>query len=374
MDDGIYLDMSFETYLAEPRVSSSDLTNYMEGPSAYWARSWMNPDALEREETDAMTLGSAYHCARLEPEKFDGLYCEELVPEDIEGTLLSNSTQIGERLAELGEPKKKAGEKVEDQAARLLAADPDAKIWIVERARWEAEIKGDRTAIAPKYWAEILRDQKRLRDNPEISRIISGGVAEVSIFWTDPETGLKCKCRPDYLGKDFITHLKTWDARSRGKTANKSILDSFMWDGHYRTSWFYLRGLEAMKDLEVQDGKLAPDLAKAWRDQPGMWSNWFLFVRRSGIPDIRARRVTFFRMPAGVDPQAIGASKERFTLTPSALAMKADLEVKACLRGILDGIEIYGTDGAPWYPRDMIADLEDEDFSPYWLDSMSEPR
>ena len=385
--DGIYLNLSFEDYLAAPRLSSSELSAMIESPSAYWAQTAMNPDREEKEPSPAMILGSAYHCARLEPEEFLNRYCRELVKEDLPNAL-TNGTQIGEELASMGHPKKKAGESVMGQALRLDHArreggfgDPETMpaIWPLILELWEKDVKQDRIAIAPKAWEEIKRDAQRIRDIPEVATKLAGGRAEVSIFWTEPETGIKCKCRPDYLGPDFITHLKTWDLKNRGKPGNDAVRDNFMYSDHHLTGWFYQLALSRIapdnlvmrnnkgvaikhKDLNEPD----QDLWEAWREAE--FSTNFLYVRRSGIPDIRLREIKFFRLPKGVDEQKINADTSKFRREPTALAVKADMEIMACFHTITDCSEIYGRDGAPWYPRDIVADLEDEDFPLWWLD------
>jgi hypothetical protein len=103
------------------------------------------------------------------------------------------------------------------------------------------------------------------------------------------------------------------------------------------------------------------------------FADWFVFVRRGGIPDVRARKIAWARLPAGVEEQGIGATTAAFRETWSALARKADLEVRACFRLYAECLEIFGTTD-PWFPRDMIGAIEDDDFSPYWLDGMEDPR
>jgi exodeoxyribonuclease VIII len=390
LPDGIYLGLSFEDYLAAPRVSSGNLTDMIESPSAYWANSPMNPDREEREESEAMKLGRAYHAARLEPDTFEELYVRELVAKDYddptgEAKLLTNSTQVGETLAALGETKKRSGENARDQALRLddaLQSAPDGtgpvRIWLLELERWQEGI-GDKTPITPKAWDEIKRDAARIRMNPEMEALISGGLPEVSILWTDEATGIKCKCRPDYLGSDWITHLKTWDMKTAGKPGNRAVVDAFKSNGYYRTGWFYLEGLNAMPGLKFRtpEGKIDKQVPEpvetAWM-QPKRWDNWFLFVRRSGIPDIRAREIMYFGLPRGVEEQSIGTDTAGFKRSVTVLGRKADMEVRRCLQQIAECSELYGRDGSPWFPRDMIGRIEDEDFSDFWLDSVEEPR
>lgn len=389
LPDGIYLDLSFDDYLAQQRVSSGNVTDMMDSPSVFWAGSWMNPEREERVESQAMTLGRAYHCARLEPEEFHRRYVCDLTPEDpdLEGMeILTTSTEIGNALSDLGEAKMKKGEKVMDQAQRYMLAlvehDVPEKDWplcwpLVYQQFLENDAHG-REILSPKHMQEIERDAARLRANPEVEALISDGLAEVSILWTDEATGTRCKCRPDYLRPGAVTHLKTWDSRTIGKPANRAIADKFRYDGHYRTGWFYLMGLEQMDRLEVREpnGKLRQrvdhDTARVLNAQ--RWDTWFLYLRRSGIPDIRAREIMYFDLPKGVEENSAGASLSGFRKHQTVLGRKAQLEIEACLRSYQENVEIFGTDGAPWFGRDMIGRIEDDDYSDFWLESMDSPR
>ena len=377
LPDGIYLDLSFEDYLAAPRVRSGNLTDMIEGPAAYWANSPMNPDREECDETEPMKLGRAYHCARLEPEAFAQRYVQEIDAEDMPAGTLMKDADYKAALKELGQAQIKAGETVLERAERLAEISLNV-CWHVERAEWEAENQS-KTWLSRKHMAEITRDAARIRMNPELAALIEGGMAEVSILWTDEATGIKCKCRPDYLGSNWITHLKTWDMKIAGKPGNRAVVDAFRFNGYYRTGWFYLEGLMAMPGLVFRkpDGTLtteAPEpLGAAWK-APKRWDHWFLFVRRSGIPDIRAREIMYFDVPRGVNEQSIGAGTDGFKRSVTVLGRKADMEVRRCLQQIAECSELYGRDGSPWFPRDMIGRIGDDDFSAFWLDSIEEPR
>lgn len=393
LSDGIYFGLPFEMYLSEERVSSGAISDAIESPSAFWANSWMNPDRPEDEDSLAKKLGRAYHCARLEPEDFHERYCRQLVQSDFEGeTLLTNATEIGNALADLGETKKKTGESVLDQAMRLNANGGFVgRIWSVELATWEVETKGNREAIDPKHWDEILRDQQRLRMNPEIARQFDGGLPEVSVFWTDERTGLPCKMRPDWLKPESMNHLKTWDMMTRGKPGNQAVAEKFGYD-YLWTGWFYLMGAEWLRTAETmailrytgKDKDGDPEFAKATQDQLELvrlirereapLETWFTFVRRSGIPDIRARRIKWFTLPKGVEEQSIGASTEKFRHTLTGLGRKAEDEVNAAMTSVAEGLELFGATGSPWFPRDLVGEIDDDDFSDFFLDSRKYPR
>jgi hypothetical protein len=382
LPDGIYLDMPFDQYLALERMSAGGLTDMMEGPAAFWARSWLNPDREEQEESKAMLHGRAYHCARLEPEEFPKRFVRDFVPEDMpEGSLLSDRDYKA-WLKEMGHPQTKGSETVLERAVRIdhLAGPP---CWHTERDRWErAET---REAIDPKTFDEIVRDAERLRNNPEVSALIEDGLAEVTILFT--LDGVPCKIRPDYLGQGFVTHLKTWDSKSFGKTGNRAVADAFRFNGYYRTGWFYELGMSQIRtqDLDVRssaDGSVLPisdlDKHEALTLSTHMRGDverqtLFLFLRRGGVPDIRARRIRWMTLPLGIREQEIGASTAKFQKLASAMARKADLEIRSCLQLYLESLEQYQP-GEPWFPRDMIGDLADDDFSDYWLDSVEDPR
>jgi hypothetical protein len=385
LPDGIYLDMPFDQYLALERMSAGGLTDMMEGPAAFWSRSWLNPHREEREESKAMLHGRAYHCARLEPEEFDRRFARDISAEDMpEGSLLSDRDYKA-WLKEMGHPQTKGSETVLERAERIdKLAGPNC--WHVERAAFDAARERDgRETLDAKTFDEIKREAAWLRSNPEVASLISGGLAEVTILFT--LDGVPCKIRPDYIGAGFVTHLKTWESRSAGKTGNQAVVDAFRFNGYYRTGWFYELGMRSIRAQDLtgrhaSDGRAmkisdletaeASVLATHMSDE-GSRETFFLFLRRGGVSDIRARRIRWFSLPPGIREQEIGASTADFQKTASAMTRKADLEVRSCLRLYVESLEQFDQ-GEPWFPRDMIGDIEDADFSDYWLDAVSEPR
>ena len=78
---------------------------------------------------------------------------------------------------------------------------------------WEAfetETKGKgQTVVSRADWAEVAALKDALATNSMARALISGGVAERSIFKRDEITGLVIKCRPDFYREGLITDLKT---------------------------------------------------------------------------------------------------------------------------------------------------------------------
>lgn len=69
-------------------------------------------------------------------------------------------------------------------------------------ADWQAA-NPDKTVLDP--WFHLALE----RCPPEICDLFEGGVAESSVFVDDPATGLRIKCRPDYLRDRTIIDFKT---------------------------------------------------------------------------------------------------------------------------------------------------------------------
>lgn len=107
------------------------------------------------------TLGSAIHCAILEPEKLDARYA------------VFDGTRRG-------------------------------KAW----DEWQAEHPGVES-LKPDEMARVQSVAHAVLSHKEASRILRGGRAEEVTEWTDPETGIKCKGRLDYTRPDFIVDLKS---------------------------------------------------------------------------------------------------------------------------------------------------------------------
>jgi hypothetical protein len=124
-------------------------------------------ESFDADESAAKALGSAFHCAILTPE----LYKSEYV------------------VAPICDKRTKAGK---EEYEAFLKECPGKNIVTAESA------------------GVIELMIKSVREHPIASALFSAGDAEHSFFWIDKRTGLKCKCRPDYLRRDkLVIDLKT---------------------------------------------------------------------------------------------------------------------------------------------------------------------
>lgn len=156
MPDDVY-------HSTEGFVSSTGLKQVARSPAHYFY-------APPKKSTREMVIGSATHCAILEPERFSDLY------------MITSATDRRESIYK--------------QAVKNR--DPDYTL---------TKKEGD----------EILLMQESIKFNKEAHNFILGAIGhEISLFTTDPVTGVKVRVRYDVLDLHMFADLKTTqDARER---------------------------------------------------------------------------------------------------------------------------------------------------------------
>ena len=184
--------MTSDEYHAHPAVGSSSLKPMLRSPAHYWAQ--LN---AKHEPTPAMELGTAIHEAILEPNLFAA---NAIVMPKFEGT--------GSRAAK-------------DQ-------------WLMANA-------GKRVLKQDDY-DMIQNILGTIAHNRMVSQLLSGGAAEESYFWQDPDTGIVCKCRPDYLrqGHIIVDVKSTVDASTDGFPTQMARLK------YHLSAAMYLDGVSAV--------------------------------------------------------------------------------------------------------------------------------
>lgn len=197
MKTGIYAGISNADYHGGPGISKSGLDVIARSPLHFWQQ-YLNPERERREPTPAMVIGTAIHTAVLEPGEFGKRY--HVAP------AVDRRTKDG-------------------KAEWLLALDQ------AEAAGAELISNDDATTC--------MRIADQVRSHPTARKVFSHGQAEMSCYWTDRETGVLCKCRPDWLNLPLIVDVKSTEDASR---------DAFMrsaWNYRYwvQAAW-YMDGVE----------------------------------------------------------------------------------------------------------------------------------
>ena len=187
-------------YHASAAISKSGLDKIARSPAHYKAA-----QEAEHEATDAMIFGSAFHDYILLPEIFQTAYT--VLPEDFNGRTKDGKSYL---------------ETIKASGQTIL------------KAEWLKDIQGMAAAVAA---------------HPKAAALLTGGHPEVSIFWQDADTGIDCRCRPDYIhSSGIIADLKsTADAGPAAFSKSCAnfryhVQDAFYSEGFYQATGAWPRG------------------------------------------------------------------------------------------------------------------------------------
>jgi hypothetical protein len=209
LPDGIHRGIPARVYhaLGGPLiVSNTLLTQVLRSPEH--ARAMLD-GCDDKEESDALTFGSIFHCALLEPRVYESLYVVE---------------------PEWGDCRNKEN-KARRDAWRETAAAGTFEV-----------ISREHDALAKRMAAAIRR-------RPFIHELFSGGEPELTLLWHDAETGLRCKCRIDYYVEDLGLSN---DLKSAADASRWGFQSSAQRYGYGRQEVHYTAGLRAC-DLPVNE-------------------------------------------------------------------------------------------------------------------------
>lgn len=146
-------EMASHLYHSHPNISNSDLGRIHKSVLA-WEYSKMNPI----KQTQALLIGSAFHDLTLQPDVFNREY------------------------------------------ALAIKVDKRTKQGKADYAAFLEENTG-KTILDQETWDLIHAMLDSFLQDDYANQVLAYGLKEESYFWTDKNTGIECKCRPDILVK-----------------------------------------------------------------------------------------------------------------------------------------------------------------------------
>jgi len=154
MKPGVYFSLSNSDYHAGEGISKSQLDDVALSMAVY---QWRKDAPEDREKMEPLNMGTALHCALLEPDDFSSRF--------IEAPVFNRRTIAGK------EEERQFLEDMHSTGKTILSTEQARKISLM------------RDSVYAHRSARWLLD--------------SAGHAEASMYWKDHDTGLLCRIRPD---------------------------------------------------------------------------------------------------------------------------------------------------------------------------------
>jgi PDDEXK-like uncharacterized protein DUF3799 len=164
--DGIY-NISNDEYHASVGYSRTQLMALDKSPYHFWYEH-ISGQATPKEPTEAMLLGSAFHTMLLQPDLFSKEYA------------------------------------VLPKLDRRKTADKEIYASFMA-------VNGDKQIVTWEQYDKIWSIKESILKHDIVNTLLKDTVYEQSLFWTDEETGLQFKARPDIWSSKMIVDLKTAD-------------------------------------------------------------------------------------------------------------------------------------------------------------------
>jgi len=169
---GLYMDVPAEAYHSHPAISRSILAEAARKSPLHGLYSWRAEE--EESSSDAMDLGTAAHAKVLEPDLFGSRF--DVAPEECSATLGS------------GDP------------CTYSAKYRHGGEWYCGTHAPDGE-PDDIEVLKSSHYYTVEGMDAALREDPDAAPLLYQlpGLAEATILFDDPETGLRCKARPDRI-------------------------------------------------------------------------------------------------------------------------------------------------------------------------------
>jgi len=295
---GIHQGLPNDNYHLSDGISSTGikrtLVSSLHFKDKYDQAQELQAKGLPQATTPTLEFGNKYHELILEPELFAEHYMGPVDQALLKGAL-NTVPELKEACKELG---LKVGGSRGELITRLKEADPAVRIY----EEVLANACGDKTIIDDEDWERLMGMQKRLKEHKTIGHLFDEGQAEVSVYWTDKETGVLCKIRPDW-----VKPIDAVDGHQHMLIDLKSAIDASH-DGFERAVYNFGYHISAAMYLEGWEEVTGEDL-----------SGYFLFTAQEHFRP-------YALAPYPIDDDALAIGKKRFheALRIYAACLEAD--------------------------------------------------
>lgn len=205
---GLIPGMTNAEYHGGPGISKSMLDAIAVSPLNFWDQ-YLNPDREPREDKHCFAVGDGTHKLVLEPGTFEDTYAV-----GFDKSAFPDALDTADQLkAELAKQNLMVSGTKATLAQRLVeeAGFPRERIMLYQQQAHEQAIKG-KIPIDARSYKDMSRLLKAIWAEEAAAKLLRGGTAEMSFFWTDP-AGVLRKCRTDLITSDgwTVVDLKTTD-------------------------------------------------------------------------------------------------------------------------------------------------------------------
>ena len=244
-------------------LSNSGMADLAVSPLRYWYLHINPAPKEEADESAALRMGSAMHCAVLESEEtFMSRYACKLDPSDWPVCLDTMDDLRKWHLAATGV--KAGGTRKDEVIAQCLNVPGCPPILAEEERRFFAQNEG-KTILTKEEWERVAGMAQALAEEPALRPILREGRPEVTMVAKDPETGVLLKARLDWYAPKFTLDLKSFTAK-RGASIDRAVTDAIYYERYWVMAYFY----DYVRRLATGEGHGSFDtvLAFAESDQP----------------------------------------------------------------------------------------------------------
>lgn len=221
--------LNIETYHAGEELSKTGLDDLARSPEIF--RKLRLPDAPPRAQTAAQLHGHLSHCAILEPVEFSKRYSVH--------PPMSRNTKTW----------------------HAIVADAAPGVQPIQQDQYDTAQRQRESVLS-------LTDVYGTRS---MADILANGWPEVSAYWIDPDTGVRCRCRPDWVHpinkrQVILLDVKTFgDASDREFSRQVSRMRYHVQDAFYSEGFAQASGLEVVAFIFVVVEDKYPHAAASYR-------------------------------------------------------------------------------------------------------------